>query len=64
MTPYAKRELQVFIIRTAIIAITVAALMWMLSACTGAYRMQQPLGPVKGDRFPACDEAKQNCVRT
>jgi hypothetical protein len=47
-----------------IVAVLGMAIMLLMMSCTGAYRMREPLGPVKGDRFPACDQAKHNCERT
>ena len=38
----------------------------ILAGCTGAYRMREPLGPVKTDRLPVCDHAAipKTCERT
>jgi hypothetical protein len=54
------------VIRAAIICtvLCMAVMLFVLPGCTGAYRMQQPLGPLKGDRLPVCDQEKKNCERT
>jgi hypothetical protein len=48
------------ILVTAVLCL--AILLLALSGCVGAYRLQHPLGPVKGDRLPICDVYKKNCA--
>jgi hypothetical protein len=36
----------------------------VLAGCTGVRVLDQPLGPVKGDKLPMCDTTKKDCVKT
>jgi hypothetical protein len=59
--------MNVNIIRASIIcAVLCLAVLLLMTGCIGAYRMQQPLGPTKGDRLPVCDHAAvpKTCERT
>jgi hypothetical protein len=49
-----------------IVAVFGLAIMLLMMSCTGAYRMREPLGPLKGDRLPVCDHAAipKTCERT
>jgi len=52
-------------VRVLIIAIGIGGTLLLLAGCTGAMRgIEAPLGPIKGDRFPACETAKKNCEKT
>jgi hypothetical protein len=54
-------------VRVLILAVLLGATVLLLSlaGCTGAMRgIEAPLGPIKGDRFPACEAAKKNCEKT
>lgn len=53
-------------VQAAIVVATLAIIVLLLSGCAGAYRLERPLGPTKGDRFPVCDHAAipKTCERT
>jgi hypothetical protein len=44
-------------------AVMVAFIILSVFGCVGAYRLEQPLGPMKGDKLPVCD-ANRKCERT
>lgn len=50
-------------VRVAIICVVLLTML-LLAGCVGAYRMREPLGPVKTDPVPVCDAPKGKCVRT
>lgn len=52
-------------VRVAIICVVLLTML-LLAGCVGAYRLERPLGPTKGDRFPVCDHAAipKTCERT
>ena len=61
ISAYEHRAVQAAII---IAVLAVIVLLLTLPGCVGAYRMREPLGPVKTDPLPVCDAQKGKCVRT